>query len=48
MRNFWDLDYGEVGFKFFGSYHLFCLAIIFIFANSLNTEDLIAICVCEV
>lgn len=32
MRNFWDLDYGEVGFKFFGSYHLFCLAIIFIFA----------------
>lgn len=32
MRNFWDLDYGEVGFKFFGTYHYACLAIIFIFA----------------
>ena len=31
MRNFWDLDYGEVGFKFYGTYHLACLLIIFIF-----------------
>lgn len=31
MRNFWDLDYGEVGFKFFGIYHYACLAIIFVF-----------------
>ena len=30
MRNFWDLDYGEVGFKFYGTYHLACLFIIFI------------------
>ncbi len=31
MRNFWDLEYGEVGFKFFGIYHYACLAIIFVF-----------------
>lgn len=31
MRNFWDLDYGPVGFKFYGTYHFVCLAIIFIF-----------------
>lgn len=32
MRNFWDLDYGEVGFNFYGTYHFACLFIIFIFA----------------
>lgn len=32
MRNFWDLNYGEPGFKFFGAYHFVCLFIIFIFA----------------
>ena len=31
MRNFWDLNYGEPGFKFFGAYHFACLFIIFIF-----------------
>ena len=31
MRNFWDLDYGEVGFSFYGTYHFACLFIIFIF-----------------
>lgn len=31
MRNFWDLDYGEVGFNFYGTYHFACLFIIFIF-----------------
>lgn len=31
MRNFWDLDYGEVGFKFYGTYHFACLLIIFVF-----------------
>ena len=31
MRNFWDLEYGEVGFKFFGIYHYACLFIIFVF-----------------
>lgn len=30
MRNFWDLDYGEVGFKFYGAYHYSCILIIFI------------------
>ncbi|NMW85722.1 YwaF family protein [Peptoniphilus sp. AGMB00490] len=32
MRNFWDLNYGEVGFEFFGRYHFTCIFIIFIFA----------------
>lgn len=31
MRSFWDLDYGEVGFKFYGAYHFICLFIILIF-----------------
>lgn len=31
MRNFWDLDYGQVGFKFYGAYHFIWLFIIFIF-----------------
>lgn len=35
MRNFWDLDYGEVGFKFYGTYHLACLFIIFILGINL-------------
>lgn len=32
MRNFWDLNYGEVGFEFYGRYHFACIFIIFIFA----------------
>lgn len=31
MRNFWDLNYGEAGFEFYGVYHFTCVLLIIFF-----------------